>query len=114
MNLAISALDYIDAIKNERFTIEEFVSETFDQIKKVDGKLHAYLSLNDKALDQAKELDKKRKAKEKIGSCMGMPIAIKDNICVKDTKTTCASKMLEKYVAPFDATVITRLRKQEA
>ena len=110
MNLAISALDYIDAIKNERFTIEEFVYDTFEQIKKVDEKLHAYLSLNDKALDQAKELDKKRKAKEKIGSCIGMPIAIKDNICVKDTKTTCASKMLEKYVAPFDATVIARLR----
>ena len=114
MNLGISALDYIEAIKNGEFTVEEFVSETFDQIKKVDGKLHAYLSLNDKALDQAKELDKKRKAKEKIGSCMGMPIAIKDNICVKGTKTTCASKMLEKYVAPFDATVIARLRKQDA
>ena len=114
MNLGISALDYIEAIKNGDFTVEEFVSETFDQIKKVDGKLHAYLSLNDKALDQAKELDKKRKAKEKIGSCMGMPIAIKDNICVKGTKTTCASKMLEKYVAPFDATVIARLRKQDA
>ncbi|MDP3779982.1 MAG: amidase, partial [Nitrosopumilaceae archaeon] len=114
MNLGISALDYIEAIKNGDFTVEEFVSETFNQIKKVDGELHAYLSLNDKALDQAKDLDKKRKAKEKLGSCMGMPIAIKDNICVKDTKTTCASKMLEKYVSPFDATVISRLRKQDA
>ena len=104
----------MDSIKNEKFTIEEFVSETFDRIKKVDGKLHAYLSLDEKVLDQAKELDRKRKAKEKIGICMGMPISIKDNICVKGTKTTCASKMLENYTAPFDATVIERLRKQDA
>ncbi len=114
MNLAISALNYIDSIKNGTFTIEEFVSETLNRIKKVDGKLHAYLSLNEKALDQAKELDKKRNAKEKIGACMGMPISIKDNICVKGTKTTCASKMLEKYTAPFDATVVSRLQKQDA
>ena len=113
MNLAISALNYIDSIKNDTFTIEEFVSETLNRIKKVDGKLHAYLTLNEKVLDQAKDLDKKRNAKEKIGSCMGMPISIKDNICVKGTKTTCASKMLEKYTAPFDATVVSRLRKQD-
>ncbi|MCH8085629.1 MAG: Asp-tRNA(Asn)/Glu-tRNA(Gln) amidotransferase subunit GatA, partial [Thaumarchaeota archaeon] len=44
----------------------------------------------------------------------GMPISIKDNMCIKDSKTTCASKMLENFVAPYDATVITKLKEQDA
>ena len=64
----------------------------------MDRKLHAYLSLNEKVLDQAKELDKKRKAKEKIGACMGMPIAIKDNICVKGTKQPARQKFLKNML----------------
>ena len=85
-----------------------------EQIQNVDDKLHAFLSLNDKAIDQAREIDKKIKSGQKIGQCVGMPISIKDNICIKDTKTTCASKMLENFIAPYDATVITKLRQEDA
>ena len=106
MNLAISGLKYIEEIKNGNYTVEEFVSKTLEQIQKLDGKLHAFLSLSDNAIDQAKKLDKKIQKNEKIGACFGMPISIKDNICVKGTKTTCASKVLEDFVAPYDATVI--------
>jgi len=49
-----------------------------------------------------------------LETCFGMPISIKDNMCIKDTKTTCASKMLENFVAPYDATVISKLKKQDA
>ena len=114
MNLGISALEYIKEIKNESFTVEEFISATFEQIKKYDDKLHAYLSVNDSAIQQAKTLDKKIKNKEKIGMCYGMPISIKDNICVKGGKTTCASKMLENFIAPYDATVVSKLNKEDA
>ena len=48
------------------------------------------------------------------GDCFGMPISIKDNMCIKGTKTTCASKMLEEFVAPYDATVISKLKQQDA
>ncbi|MFB5616467.1 MAG: Asp-tRNA(Asn)/Glu-tRNA(Gln) amidotransferase subunit GatA, partial [Nitrosopumilus sp.] len=65
-------------------------------------------------IDQAREIDKKVKSGEKVGDCFGMPISIKDNICIKDSKTTCASKMLENFVAPYDATVITKLKQQDA
>jgi len=104
----------VQEIQNGNFTVEEFITKTLEQIKKVDGKLHAFLYVNEKAIEQARLLDKKIKSSEKIGSCYGMPISIKDNICVKNTKTTCASKILEDYVAPYDATVISRLKSEDS
>lgn len=114
MNLGISALKYVEGIKNGNFTVEEFISKTIEQIKKHDTKLHAYLSLSDNTIEQAKNIDRKIKNKEKVGACFGMPISIKDNICVKGEKTTCASKMLEKFIAPYDATVISKLKSEDA
>ena len=114
MNLKISALDYIQEVKTGNISAEDFVAKTIERIQNVDDKLHAFLSINDKALDQAREIDKKIKAGQKVGNCFGMPISIKDNICIKDSKTTCASKMLENFVAPYDATVIKKLKQQDA
>ena len=114
MNLAISALKYIEEVKNGNFSAEEFISKTLEQIQKHDKKLHAYLSINDQAVDQAKHLDKKIKNNEKIGACFGMPISIKDNICIKNSKTTCASKVLQDFIAPYDATVVTKLKSEDA
>lgn len=113
MSLAISAVDYIDEIKNGNTTVEEFVSKTIERIKKIDGNLHAFISLNDEALIHAKEIDRKIKANENVGKCMGMPISLKDNICVKGSKTTCASKILENFVSPYDATVVTKLKSED-
>lgn len=114
MNLKISALEYVNEVKNGNLTVEEFVSGTIERIRMVDDKLHAFLDVNTKAVEQAKIIDKKIKSGEKVGACFGMPISIKDNICVKHSKTTCASKMLENFVAPYDATVITKLKEQDA
>ncbi|HSG84157.1 MAG TPA: Asp-tRNA(Asn)/Glu-tRNA(Gln) amidotransferase subunit GatA [Nitrosopumilus sp.] len=114
MNLKISALDYIQEVQTGNISAEDFVAKTLEQIQKMDNNLHAFLSLNDKVIDQAREIDKKVKSGEKVGDCFGMPISIKDNICIKDSKTTCASKMLENFVAPYDATVITKLKQQDA
>jgi aspartyl-tRNA(Asn)/glutamyl-tRNA(Gln) amidotransferase subunit A len=72
------------------------------------------LSVNGDAVNQAREIDKKVKSGEKIGDCFGMPISVKDNMCIQDSKTTCASKMLEDFVAPYDATVISKLKQQDA
>jgi len=114
MNLKISALNYIQQVQNGDVSAEDFMSETLDRIKKVDDTLHAFLSVNDDSIVQAKTIDKKIKSGDKVGACYGMPISIKDNMCIKDSKTTCASKMLENFVAPYDATVITKLKQQDA
>ena len=114
MNLKISALEYIQEVKTGNISAEDFVAKTLEQINNVDDKLHAFLSVNEKAVDQARDIDKKIKSGEKVGDCFGMPISIKDNLCIKDSKTTCASKMLENFIAPYDATVITKLKQQDA
>src|SRR5574338_109404 len=114
MNLGISAIEYINGVKNGNITVEEFVAKTLEHISKHDSKLHAFISVDEKAVDQARIIDKKIKSGEKVGAFYGMPISIKDNISVKGGKTTCASKMLADYVAPYDATVVSRLRSQDA
>ncbi|NIP61786.1 MAG: Asp-tRNA(Asn)/Glu-tRNA(Gln) amidotransferase subunit GatA [Nitrosopumilaceae archaeon] len=114
MNLNTSALQYIDDIRSGNTTVEEFTAKTLEQIQDFDETLHAYLSLNENAINQARQIDKRIKSKDKIGLCYGMPISVKDNICVRGTKTTCASKVLEDFVAPYDATVISRLKAQDA
>ncbi len=114
MNLKIPALDYVQEVKTGNISAEDFVANTIERIQSVDDKLHAFLSVNEDAINQARAIDKKIKSGEKVGDCFGMPISIKDNICIKDSKTTCASKMLENFIAPYDATVIAKLKRQDA
>jgi aspartyl-tRNA(Asn)/glutamyl-tRNA(Gln) amidotransferase subunit A len=114
LTLAVSAIEYIDNVKNGNVSVEEFTAKTLEQISEHDSALHAYLSINENALDQARQIDKKIRAKEKVGTFYGMPISIKDNICIKGGKTTCASKMLQDFVAPYDATVVSKLKSQDA
>ena len=114
MNLKISALEFVQQVQNGNIYAEDFVAESIQRIQKIDGDLHAFLSVNDDAIEQAKTIDKKIKSGDKVGACFGMPISIKDNMCIKNSKTTCASKMLENFIAPYDATVITKLKQQDA
>ena len=114
MNLKISALDYVQEVKTGNISAEDFVAKTIERIQSVDDKLHAFLFVNEDAINQARAIDKKIKSGEKVGDCFGMPISVKDNMCIKDSKTTCASKMLENFIAPYDATVISKLKQQDA
>ena len=114
MNLKISALEFIQQVQNGDISVEDFIGKTLEQIQNVDDKLHAFLSINDDSVRQAQLIDKKIRSGDKMGALFGMPISIKDNMCIKNGKTTCASKMLENFVAPYDATVISKLKQQDA
>ncbi len=70
MNLGISALNYVNSIKNGDFTVEEFIEKSFERIKKVDDKLHAFLLLNDIALEKAKGIDRQINSNQKIGTVL--------------------------------------------
>ena len=114
MDLSISALDYQRGIKNGDFTVEEFISKSLERIESVDKNLHAFLKLNDLALENAKEIDRKIKSNQNVGKCFGMPISVKDNICIAGSITTCGSKALEHFKAPYTATVIDKLNSEDA
>ena len=103
-----------DMLEKGETTSEQIVKSYFDRIKEKDGEVKAYVSLmEEEALAQAKNIDERRKAGEKLGRFAGIPIGIKDNMNIKGTKTTCSSKMLENYESPYDATVIENLKKEE-
>lgn len=115
MNLDISATEFIGQVRTGSISVEEFLQKTIEQIKKVESRVHAFITVDDQnALAKAREIDKKIKNKDKVGACYGLPISVKDNICTSGLATTCASKMLENFIAPYDATVISRLKSQDA
>ncbi len=85
------------------------------KITEKDAELHAFLTvMEERALQDAENIDKKIAAGEKIDLLAGIPCAVKDNICIKGTRTTAASRMLEKYTAPYDATVAARIAEAGA
>jgi len=114
LDLGISALNYINSIKNGEFTVEEFTLISLERISQVDEKLHAFLRVNDLAIKNAREIDTKIKSNQNVGKCYGMPVSIKDNICIEGSKTTCASKVLENFIAPYTSTVINKLNSEDA
>ena len=84
-------------------------------IRENDPSIRAYLSvLNDHALEQAAETDRRRARGETLSPLAGVPVGIKDNICTKGVTTTCASRMLEQFVPPYSAHVIEKLEEAGA
>lgn len=85
------------------------------RIEAVDGRVGAFLTVTkEEALAQAAALDEKRTAGEPLGALAGVPVAVKDNICTKDVRTTCASKILYNFKPPYNATVADKLRQAGA
>jgi aspartyl-tRNA(Asn)/glutamyl-tRNA(Gln) amidotransferase subunit A len=106
----LSATEASTSIKQGNLTAEEYVWSFLDRIERVESKLHSFITLNkENAVISAKEIDQKIKRKEEVGTLAGITIGIKDNICTKGLTTTCASKMLENFIPPFNATVVERL-----
>lgn len=109
-----SAVQYVDDILSGDTTCEESMARILERIERREKTLHAYLSISDSMMDEARRIDRKIRSGAAVGRCCGLPVSIKDNICVKDMRTTCASRMLEDYVSPYDATVVSRLRAEDA
>lgn len=111
----MTAFEIKKGIEEKSFTAAEVVSALFERIKEVEPKVDAFLTLcEESAMAQAKAVDEKVKAGAPLGKFAGVPIAIKDNISTDGIKTTCASKMLFDYVPPYDATVVKKLKEEDA
>jgi aspartyl-tRNA(Asn)/glutamyl-tRNA(Gln) amidotransferase subunit A len=110
-----SATELVTAIKAGEISAVECATAFLDRIEKLDGKVNAFLAVDrEGALARAADIDARRAAGKPVGPLAGLPVAVKDALCTTDFPTTCASKMLEGFRPPYDAEVVSRLRKADA
>ncbi|XDF44409.1 Asp-tRNA(Asn)/Glu-tRNA(Gln) amidotransferase subunit GatA [Saccharolobus solfataricus] len=103
-------VDLVNDLRNKNLEAEEYIERTYEKIGKYDKYINAFITIRSKeeVLKEVKE------SINKGGKLAGVLIAIKDNISTEGIRTTCASKMLEDYIPPYDATVIEKLKKEGA
>ncbi len=107
----LSLLEIRDGVRAKKFTAVEVAQHFLDRISKHDKAINSFVTINDRALEEAKAFDQ---AGDFSGSLAGVPIAVKDLLCTDGLKTTACSKMLANYIPPYDASVVTRLKKAGA
>ena len=113
--LAMSIAQLAQAMHSGQASCEEIAQAYLRQIEKEDAKHNAFLAVTaEQALRAARNVDMLRAKKETLMPLAGIPMAVKDNICTKGVKTTCASKMLQNFVPAYDATVVQKLAQQQA
>jgi aspartyl-tRNA(Asn)/glutamyl-tRNA(Gln) amidotransferase subunit A len=103
-----------ERLKKKEISSAEITESVYSRIEAVEDKLNSYIRLEkESALKKATEVDKLVSGGGNISDFSGIPLAVKDNICTRGVKTTCASKILENYVPIYNATVIEKLQEQD-
>ncbi len=98
-------------LDQKELSATEITKAFLERAQSLNPKINAYISFNEKAVEQAEQVDSKLHKGETVGPLSGLPIAIKDLLCTRGLKTTAASRMLENFVPPYSATVVERLEK---
>jgi aspartyl-tRNA(Asn)/glutamyl-tRNA(Gln) amidotransferase subunit A len=99
----LTLIDAIKGIKEKKFSSTELVTDCLTKIKQLEPTLNAFVTVNkDQALEQSKNIDFDK-------PLAGIPIAIKDNFCIKGIRTTASAKLLDKYIAQYTSTVVQKL-----
>ncbi|HET6880507.1 MAG TPA: Asp-tRNA(Asn)/Glu-tRNA(Gln) amidotransferase subunit GatA [Pirellulales bacterium] len=111
----LTATELLAELTAGRVTSTEATQAFVDRITAHDGKVGAFLRFQAlPALEQARRIDQRRAAGEPLGKLAGLPVAVKDLLCMRGEKTTCASGILENFVAPYDATAVAKLKAADA
>jgi aspartyl-tRNA(Asn)/glutamyl-tRNA(Gln) amidotransferase subunit A len=111
----LTAHEIREKILRREFSAVEAARDCLARIKEVDGRIKAFLLVDEEgALAAARGVDEKIARGEKVGKLAGVPVAVKDVLCTKGVRTTCASKILANYVPPYDAHVVERLKAEDA
>jgi aspartyl-tRNA(Asn)/glutamyl-tRNA(Gln) amidotransferase subunit A len=107
---SLTAWEAAEKLQKKELSARELVDSVFRRIDEVEDRVHSYnLLLRDFAQQRADEIDAKRAKGDALSPWAGVPIAIKDNMCTQGYKTTCSSKILENFVPPYNATIVTKV-----
>ncbi len=102
-----------EKIKSKELKISQITKAYVDRINEKEKDVNSFITtLTNEAIEKSKEIEEKVNNRELTSELAGIPIGIKDNMCTKGVKTTCASKMLENFIAPYDATVVEKLNEE--
>jgi aspartyl-tRNA(Asn)/glutamyl-tRNA(Gln) amidotransferase subunit A len=106
----LSAASLSELLTAREISSVEVTRAHLDRIAAVDGDVHAFLHVSKDAIDTAEGIDVLRRTGDRLGPLAGVPIAIKDVLCTLDMPSTAGSRILEGWIPPYDATVVSRLR----
>lgn len=102
--------ELIKGYENRDFSCREVTEAYLKNIREKDQEINAYITVTeDLAMEHAKKVDRKYENREELGILAGIPTAIKDNVAVKDVRMTCASKMLENFISPYNSNVSEKI-----
>lgn len=107
----LTAHELAEQLQAREISAEEVTRAHQDRIAELDGQVNAYLHTNEQAIDTARQIDARRAGGEELPTLAGVPIAVKDVLVTTDMPTTAASRILDGYRSPFDATVVRRVRE---
>ena len=111
----LTAHQALEGLHAGELTAVELTRGVLDHLEASEPQINAFISVDaDGALARAADVDRRRHAGEPLGALAGVPLAIKDVLCVRGGRTTCGSGILADYVAPYDATAVARVRRADA
>ena len=118
MLIDLSLVDLVEGVTCGKIRAESLMQEVYTRIEQYNSKLNVFLSLlpYKTALARAKKIDQKINSGQKVGKLAGIPVSIKDNICINDPElsNSCGSQILRNYHSPYNATVVEKLLNEDA
>jgi aspartyl-tRNA(Asn)/glutamyl-tRNA(Gln) amidotransferase subunit A len=109
-----SLVEIRDAVRSKKASAVEVTKHFLSRIDQFDKQINSFVSVNDRALDEAAAVDKAVASGHEVGPLAGVPIAVKDLLCTEGLRTTACSKILANYIPPYSASVVNRLRQAGA
>lgn len=111
-NASISEIT--QGLREKKFSAVEITKYFQERVNRLDPKINSFVTMNERALEEAAAVDAKLAAGEPLGALAGVPIAVKDLLCTEGLRTTACSKVLENFIPPYSATVVNKLREAGA
>ena len=111
----MTACQLMPLLKDKQISCREILLSVLDEIDTTEHQVQAYVTVRDRKelISEADMIDARRLRGENVGELSGLPIALKDNICAQNLRTTCASKMLSNFVPAYSATIVERIKEAD-